>query len=787
MTHPDGTAPSARLEARGPWVGQPLRRREDLRFLRGQGRYIDDIVLSRMAHLAVVRSPVAHARLRSLDLEHARRAPGVIAVLAGSDLDGRVGPLPPNAPAGGTITPVSHPLLALGKVRYVGEPLAAIVAESREAAADAAALISADYDPLPAVVDPHEALRGGTRVHDVAPDNVLLRWRRVHGDVDAALRGRVRIVRGRFHIPRIVAAPMEPRGAVAAYDAGTDLLTIWCSAQGPHRVLTQLSHVLRRPEDRIRVIVPDVGGAFGAKGSIAPEAALAAVLAIDLGRPIKWIEVRRENFLAGYQGRGLDAEAELAIDEQGRALALRARLVADLGAYLYPTTAVVPETTALLLTGVYAIPAADVELVGVATNKVPTGPYRGAGRPEACYVIERMMDLAARDLDLDPAEVRRRNLIPADRLPYRTPLGLVYDSGDFARALAEAQRLLGYDAWRDEQRRARQRGRLVGIGLSMYVERAGTGLWESAAASVEPSGRVVVRTGSTPQGQGHETTFAQIAADALGIDPDAVVVEHGDSALVPRGMGTFGSRSTTVGGSALIVALERIQDKATRIAAHLLEAAPDDIERGRGRYAVRGAPGRAVTLAEVAAAAYQPGRLPPEIEMGLSASAVFTLPGPVFPSGAYAAVVEVLRESGEVRVLQFVAVDDAGRVVNPLLAEGQVIGAVVQGLGETLVEEAVYDDTGQLLTATFMDYGLLHAANAPAVTSAFIETRSPFNPLGAKGVGEAGTVATPAAVVNAVVDALAPLGVRDLDMPLTPQRLWRLIAPSSVSDPRAAG
>jgi carbon-monoxide dehydrogenase large subunit len=787
MTHTDGTTPPDHQDARGPWVGRPLKRREDLRFLRGQGRYIDDIALPRMAHLVVVRSPMAHARVRALDLDHARRAPGVVAVISGDDLVGRIGALPPNAPAGGTIVPAAHPLLARGKVRYTGEPVVAVVAESREEAVDAAGLVSVDYDPLPAVVGPREAMRGATPLHDEAPDNVLLRWRRTHGDVDPAMRGAAHVVRGRFHIPRIVAAPMEPRGAVAAYDAGTDLLTIWCSAQGPHRVLTQFSHVLRRPEDRIRVIVPDVGGAFGAKGSIAPEAALAALLAIDLGRPVKWVEVRRENFLASYQGRGLDAEAELAIDGAGRALALRARLVADLGAYLYPTTAVVPETTALLLTGVYVIPAADVEIVGVATTKVPTGPYRGAGRPEACYVIERMMDLAARELDVDPAEVRRRNMIPPDRLPYRTPLGLVYDSGDFPRALAEAQRLLGYDAWRNEQRRAREQGRLVGIGLSMYVERAGTGLWESAAASVEPGGRVVVRTGSTPQGQGHETTFAQIAADALGVDPGAVVVEHGDSAIVPRGMGTFGSRSTTVGGSALLVALERIQEKATRIAAHLLEAAPRDIERDRDRYVVRGVPGRAVTLAEVASAAYQPGRMPPGMELGLSASAVFALPAPVFPSGAYAAAVEVLRESGEVRVLALVAVDDAGQVVNPLLAEGQVIGAVVQGLGEVFVEEAVYDDGGQLVTATFMDYGLFRAAHAPAVTSAFIETRSPFNPLGAKGVGEAGTVATPAAVVNAVIDALAPLGVRDLDMPLTPQRLWRLIAPSGVSGSRASG
>ncbi len=762
-----------------PWIGRPLRRREDLRFLRGEGRYIDDIVLPRMVYLAVVRSPVAHARLRSIDVTAARRARGVVAAVTARDLAGRLGALPFNTPEGGTVAPAPHPVLADGTVRYAGEPVAAVAAEGPEEALDAAGLVTAAYDALPAVVDPHDALRGAVRVHEGIGDNVLLRWRRTSGDVDGALRSAGHIVRGRFRIPRLVAAPMEARGAVAAYDRGTDLLTVWCSTQDPHRPLAQLSRVLRRPEDRIRIIVPDVGGAFGAKGSAAPEAALAAILAIDLGRPVKWVEARRDNFLAAYQGRGMDAEVELGLDPDGRILALRARLLADLGAYLYPATPTVPVTAAMLLTGAYAIPAADVELLGVATNKVPTGPYRGAGRPEACYIIERMVDLAADELGLDPAEVRRRNLIPSDRMPYRTPLGFVYDSGDYARALAEAQRLLGYEAWRAEQRRARTDGRLLGVGVALYVERAGTGLWESAAVTVTPDGRVVVRPGSTPQGQGHETTFAQIAADALGVEPGAITVEHGDSAVVPRGVGTFGSRSTTVGGSALVVALEQIRDKATRIAAHLLEAAPEDLRRDGGRFAVRGTPARAVTFREVAAAAYQPGRLPREIELGLTATATFALPGPVFPSGAYGAVVEVARETGEVRILRLVAVDDAGRIINPLLAEGQVIGAAVQGIGAALVEEAVYDEAGQLLTATFMDYGLPRAAHAPHVESAFLETRSPLNPLGAKGIGEAGSIATPAAVVNAIVDALAPLGVRDLELPVTPQKLWRLIGRSS--------
>ena len=747
--------------------------------LRGQGQYVDDLVLPRMAFLVVVRSAFAHARLRRIGVDAARGAPGVLSVLTGADLAGRVGAQPVNVSEDAQVARIGNPVLASDKVRYVGEPIAAVVAESRDAAVDAAALVVVDYDPLAAVVDPHDALRGGVAVHDAVADNVLLRWRRTAGDVEGALRSAGRTVRGRFHIPRLAGAPMEPRGAIATYDPGTDLLTLWLSAQDPHRPLAQLSRVLNRPEDRIRVVVPDVGGAFGVKGAAGPEVALTALAAMDLGRPVKWIETRSEDFLSTYQGRGMDAEVEMAVTRDGGIEALRARIVADLGAYLYPSSPTPPLNAALLITGVYAIPAAEVELLGVATTKAPTGPYRGAGRPEACYFVERMVDLVAGALELDPAEVRRRNFIRSDQFPYRTPLGWVYDSGDYPRALRDALRLVEYDRWRDEQRRVRMEGRFLGVGLAMYVERAGTGLWESAAVAVEPSGRVIVRMGSTPQGQGHETTFAQIAADALGVPPDDIIVEHGDSALVPRGMGTFGSRSASVGGSALLAAAGKIQAKAARIAAHLLEAAPEDIQPEGGRYTVRGTPGRAVAFRDVAAAAYQPGRLPREIEVGLNASATFTLPAFLFPSGAYAAVVEVHRESGAVEVLRLVAVDDAGRIINPLLAEGQVAGAVAQGLGEALVEEVVYDGSGQLVTGTFMDYGLLRAAHTPPLISAFFETLSPHNPLGAKGVGEAGSVATPAAVANAVADALSPLGITNVDMPFSPEKLWRLISEKS--------
>jgi carbon-monoxide dehydrogenase large subunit len=769
--HAAGTAASATTS----WIGRSVRAQETLRPIRGLARYVDDLVLPGALHLAVVRSPVAHGRIRRLSVDAARRAPGVSAVVTGNDLAGRTDGFPVNIQEGARVTAVPLRPLAIGAVRYAGEPVAAVAAETPAAALDAAALVEVEYDELPAVTDVRAALSGGVALHDAAPDNALLRWRRTHGDVDGAFASAAHVVRARFQIPRLVGAPMEPRGGAASYDPGTDVLTVWCSAQDPHRPRAQLSRVLRRPEDRIRIIVPDVGGAFGVKGSPAPEVAIAAVLAMDLRRPVKWMETRRENFLSNYQARGVDADAELALDGSGRFLALRARLFADLGAYMYPATTTVPLTAAILMINTYATPAADVELVGVATTKPPTGPYRGAGRPEAVYIMERLVDLAARETGIDAVEIRRRNFIPPDRFPYRTPLGWVYDSGQYEACLDRGLEAIGYERWRGEQARARADGRLLGIGIACYVERAGTGLWEAAALAVAPDGRVVARMGSTPQGQGHETAFAQIAADALGVPPDRITVEHGDSAVVPRGMGTFGSRSITVGGSALWNAAQKVQEKATRIAAHLLEAAPTDLVRDVEGYAVRGAASRRVSFADVAAAAYQPGRLPRDMELGLDASAAFALPGPVFPSGAYMTVVEVERETGGVRILALVAVDDAGRVINPFLAEAQVVGAVAQGVGETLLEEAVFDEAGQPLTTTFGEYALPRAANTPAVHGEFVETLSPFNPLGAKGVGEAGSIAAPPAVANAVMDALAPLGIRHLDLPLRPERIWRAI------------
>jgi carbon-monoxide dehydrogenase large subunit len=728
--------------------------------------------------MVLVRSPLAHATVLGIDTSAAVGAPDILAVFTAADL-GPHESMPVNPVEGAEVVPVPPPLLAEGRVRFVGEAVAAVVAETRAAAEDAAELVGVDYDPLPVVARPADALTGDVVVHPQAPDNVVLRWRRTVGDAAAAFATAEHVVEGLFRMPRLAAVPIETRGAVAVHDPESDLLTLWLSSQDPHRPLHQLSTVLDRPRERIRVVVQDVGGAFGSKGSLATEYAVAAIACMRLGRPVKWIEDRSENFLAAHQGRGFEAEAALAVAADGTFLALRARLVADLGAYLLPATPTVPTTAAMLLTGAYATPAVDVELIGVATNKVPTGPYRGAGRPEGAYVAERLADLAARRLGMDPAEIRRRNFVPPERFPYETPLGFTYDSGDYAAALDRAGRAISYDERRRSQERARAEGRIVGLGLSVFIERAGAGLSEFGAAQIEPDGSVVVRTGSTAHGQGHETTFAQIAADVFGIDLMRVRVEAGDTALVPEGVGSFASRSVTVGGSAVLAACYAVRDKATRVAARVLGVSPDDVAWRDGVAAVGG---RALSLAEIAAAAADPANVAAGEPPGLSESTRFSLSGPVFPYGAYAVAIEIDPATGVLTVDRIVAVDDAGRVVNPLLAEGQVIGSTVQGLGQAIYEEMVHDEEGQPLTGNLTLYGIPGAPEVPPIHSEFQETPSPLNPLGAKGLGESGSIGIPAAVANAVADALAPLGITHLDPPYTPEKVWRAMREARDSE-----
>ena len=727
------------------FVGAPIARREDERILRGLARYLDDIELPRQLHAAFVRSP--HARARIDAVRKPERADGLVAVLTAEDLAGRVRPFPVQSVDGLDAGPAGHPVLADGEARYVGQPIALVVAESRALAEDATELVEVEYEPLDAVIDARSA-----------PER-LASWARSAGAVEEAFERAAHVVRGRYGLPRLIAAPMETRGAIAAYDAGTDGLTVWCSAQDPHRPVMQLSHILSRPGDTIRVVVPDVGGAFGSKGVVGAEVPAIAVAAMHLGRPVKWAEDRLENFQAAYQGRGMEADAELALDADGRMLAIRARLWADLGAYLYTTTAVPPHTCAMLMCGVYDIGAAHVELVGARTDKVPTGPYRGAGRPEAAYFVERLVDDAARATGLDPVELRRRNLLRS--FPHTTPLGWTYDSGDYERCLDLALELAG-------ELPATSGDELTGRGVAMYVERAG-GMWESADATVEATGRVVIRSGSSPHGQGHETTFAQIAADRLGVPMDDIVLRFGDSAVVPGGIGTFASRSVSMGGSAVLMALDRVVDRARVIAAHVLGVDQEEVVFAEGRFATPD--GSAVALRDVAAVAYQPMKLPEGVEVGLQASARFSSPQ-VFSSGAYVADVALDADTGVLRVLQLAAVDDGGKVINPLLAHGQVLGGIAQGLGECLSEEAVHDEAGQLRSASFADYSLLTAAEMPPIRVGVIETRSPYNPLGAKGLGEGGAIGSLPAVANAVADVL---GGRHVDPPYTEEKLWRAV------------
>src|SRR5215207_993395 len=719
----------------GPLVGRPVRRREDERILRGGTTYLDDMEPPEAAHVAFVRSPFAHARIGGIEVPDG--LDGVHAMITAADLECRATDLPVQGFEGGRVSAEGHPVLAGDEVRYAGQPVAAVLAESRALAEDAAELVEVDYEPLDAVLDAR------------ASEITMSHWHKVTGDVEGAFESAAHVVRAGHALPRLAPVPMEPRGAIATYDEAADMLTVWVSAQDSHRQLAGLAAVLDRPEESFHVIVPDVGGAFGSKGAPAPETMIVATAALTSGRAVKWTEDREENFIASYQGRGVEAEVELALDGEATILALRARIWADLGGYLMPTTAIPGHTTAMLMCGVYDIRAADVELIGRRTNKVPTGPYRGAGRPEAAYFLECTVDVAARQLGLDPLELRRRNLIR--ELPYETALGWTYDSGDYARCLELAEELV-------EPERLSDGERVVGTGFGMYVERAG-GQYETADAELLPDGRVLVRSGSSPHGQGHDTTFAQLAAERLGIELADVELRFGDSKEVPRGVGTFASRSVAMGGSAVVEAADALRERCRSVAARLLAVAEDELEwKGGGRLA---APhGRSVTLSELAAAE-------PDIRVSARFSSDLS-----FSSGAYGAVVEIERATGRLRVLRLAAVDDAGTIVNPLLAEGQVIGGTAQGLGQCLVEEALYDDEGNPTFASFVGYSLLTAAEMPPVIAAFVESPSPLNPLGAKGIGEGGAIGTPAAVANAVADALG--GVR-VDPPFSEDKLWRAL------------
>jgi carbon-monoxide dehydrogenase large subunit len=737
-----------------------------------------------MVYAVIVRSIYAHARVKGINVEAARRAPGVLAVFTGEDVRGAIGSVPVASHLPDLKIP-EHPVLALGKVRYVGEPIAVVVAEDRYLARDAADLIEVEYEPLEAVVDPERAIEEGAPiVHEEFGTNVAFVWRLSGGDIERAFREADVIVSQRMVNQRIIPVAMEPRGVVAEYLPGEGQLTVWTSTQIPHLLRTQLAAMLGLAENRVRVIAPEVGGGFGSKLNVYAEEALVGYLAMRLGRPVKWIETRRENFLTTIHGRGQIAEVEAAVKRDGTVLGMRYKITLDVGAYLQFFTPGVATLTGLMATGPYKIPHVGFEVTGVFTNKMATDAYRGAGRPEATYMLERMMDRIAGELGLDPAEVRMRNFPQPEEFPFPTATGLAYDSGNYPHALRRALEMVGYEQLRQEQHVLRQQGRYLGVGISTYVEICAIGPsaalpfggWESATVRVEPTGKVTVLTGASPHGQGQETSFAQIVADELGVELSDVRVVHGDTAIVQYGIGTFGSRATAVGGTAVYGALQKVKEKAMRLAAHLLgEENVANVAFEEGQFFLKDRPERRLAFSEVAQAAYLAKSLPPGMEPGLEASYFFEPSNFTFPFGAHVAVVEVDPETGEVQFRRYVAVDDCGRVINPLLVDGQVHGGIVQALGQALLEEAVYDETGQLVTGELTDYAIPKATDVPWLETDRTETPSPVNPLGVKGVGEAGTIAATPAIVNAVVDAVAPFGVRHLDMPLRPEKIWRAI------------
>ncbi|MBO0769888.1 MAG: xanthine dehydrogenase family protein molybdopterin-binding subunit [Actinobacteria bacterium] len=775
-------------EAQAPQaeLGRARTRKEDARLVTGQTNWTDNIVLPGMLHMAFARSPYAHARITSVDTSAARAMPGVIAVFTGADFPDQ-GSLPCAWPVTPDIVIPDHPPMATEEVRYVGEAVAVVVARDRYAAADAVSAVEVEYDPLPPVLDMRAALaEGSPKVH--APGNKAFTWEFGGGDLDAAFASAPVVIDRTFRQQRLIPSAMEPRAVVAA-GAG-DEYTVWSATQIPHILRLMLAMVTGTPEQSIRVIAPDVGGGFGSKLQVTAEEVISLLVTKKLGRPVKWTESRSEGNLTVHHGRDQWQHLRLAADRDGRVHALDVNLLADMGAYLMLVTPGVPLLGAFMFNAIYKLDAYKFSCTGVFTTKMPTDAYRGAGRPEATFAIERMMDELAAELGMDPLAVRERNWIRHEEFPFTTIAGLTYDSGNYEAATARARELFSYDTLRAEQQRRRESGDPVqlGIGVSTYTEMCGlapsrvlgslsygAGGWESASVRMLPTGKVEVVTGSSAHGQGHETAWSQIVADKLGVPFEDVRVLHGDTQISPKGMDTYGSRSLTVGGMALNAACDKVVTKAKRIAAHVLEASENDIEFTAGRLHVRGDPEKGTSIQEVALATFAAHDLPDGVEPSLDSDATFDPDNFSFPHGTHLCAAEVDTETGRVTIRSYVAVDDVGKVVNPLIVDGQVHGGLAQGIAQALYEEAVYDDDGNLLTTTLADYLVPSAADLPEFTTDRTETPATTNPLGVKGVGEAGTIASTPAVVNAVLDALRPLGVTDVPMPCSPENVWRAI------------
>jgi carbon-monoxide dehydrogenase large subunit len=754
-------------------IGSSIQRREDPRLITGDSEYTDDIHYPGEAHLAILGSQYGHASIESIDTSATEELDGVIAVntatdISESDIPG-TGTLRTADPDDGTAP--EYPLLATETVTFQGQPVAAVVAENRYAAHQALKGIDVAYERLDAVSDPRAALEDDAPiVHSDAPDNIAFRWE--NGDraaTDEAFANADRSIEFDMTINRVIPTAMEPRAAVAHYEQSTDELTVELSTQNPHEVQSDLSSVLGIPDNRIRVRSPDVGGGFGAKLQPYTGHILAAWCAMQLDRPVKWVATRTEDCQSMVHSRYQDIETEAALSDDGRLLGVRARSIADVGGYLVPGGTIVPKNLGLMLSGQYAIPAAHLEMTAAFTTTTPLAAYRGAGRPEATYFIERLIDVAARELDMDPATIRRKNFIPSEDFPYETGLGHTYDSGDYEKTLETAQELIDYEQLRERQATLREEGRYLGIGLSCYVEACGAapGMWESGVVRIKPSGTVIVKTGTAEIGTGHRTGYAQIVSNALGVPYDDIEVREGDTAEIPDGHGTAGSRAMPVGGSAVRESADEVIEKARNVAAHALESPEQDITFEDGTFSIRGAPDRSLTIQEVAANA--------EMDSGLEATSYYDPPNYTFPFGTHVAVVEVDPETGAVDIERYVAVDDVGTQINPKLVEGQIHGGVVQGIGQALQENAVYDDNGNLLTGSLQDYAVPKADHVPTIETASTVTECPHNPLGVKGVGEAGAIGAPPAISNAVIDALSPFSVTHLDMPLTNETIWQAI------------
>ena len=762
-------------------MGAEVKRKEDPRLVTGTSAYVGDITVPGMQYVAFVRSPHAHAKIGKIDASKATARPGV-RVITGQDIKAHCQPIPlggPSAEGGGGAAETSvgrkHYPLSIGKVRYVGEPVAAVIAPSEALAVDAVADVEVDWQPLPALGDQLTALKdGAVQLHDDAPKNVEHETNIKVGDPDAAFSKAHRVVKQRMISQRLCGVPMEPRAALAMPDPQVGGVTVWSTHQAPHNLRNDLATLLGVEQQAVRVIAPEVGGGFGVKFGIYPEDATLAVIAKRWRLPVRWTETRIEHMTSTTHGRAQVTDLEAAVDADGTIQALRMHVIADIGAY--PIFTFIPDLTLLMGVGVYKFTSVDLKSTCVFTNSTPVAAYRGAGRPEAAYYLERLVDVIAQDLGKPPEEVRRKNFIPPSAFPYATPTGQKYDSGEYDRALAKALDVSHYQKLRNEQKERLDRNdrMILGIGMAVYVEMCGFGPFESAVVRVEPGGGVTAYTGTSAHGQGHETTFAQIISDHLGVEFDKIVVRHGDTLNTPMGNGTGGSRSLAVGGSAIIGASLKVQQKARRIAAHMLEAAPDDVVFENGKYQVKGAPAKALTIAQIAPKAYGEG-LPEGVESGLEATDFFRPPQLVYPFGAHVAVVEIDRDTGHTRVRDFVSVDDCGVRISPMLVAGQVHGGIAQGVAQALMEEVVYGPDGQLITGSLMDYAIPHAEDLPFFTTDQTVTPTPFNPMGAKGIGEAATIGSTPAVVNAVVDALKAFGVRHLDMPLKGERVWKAL------------